>query len=144
MALTLVAGLCKAQILFKKLCQTFDHAALLLGSVSATESGYRGQDSINIRSGGLQRAVPEGVVDKLSGFLRFQALCADDLIQILLLLLIDEILPIPLHYSICVDGADRFLCIGIRQMASGPVIAFMVLFVIKNSPFATNQPKRQL
>ena len=46
---------------------------------------------------GGSRNAPEGVVDNFLGLRRFQALCADNLIQFLFLLLMDKVLPIPFH-----------------------------------------------
>lgn len=128
MALTLAAGLRNTQILLKKLCQTFDHAALLLGSVSAAKSEYRGQDSVNIRSGSLQRAVPEGVVNKFLGFLWLQSLCADDLVQILFHLFVDKVLPIPLHYNTGVFSSNSSNCVASAFSSSGSMTSSISSF----------------
>lgn len=56
-------------------CQQFcDDSLLLFSSAAATEPGHGRHQFINIRTGGLDRTITEGNLDKLTGLLFFQVL----------------------------------------------------------------------
>ena len=67
-----------AEILLKESFQLVNDALLLLFPVSAAKAADRGHELINIRADSLHLAIPEGIFQKLPGFLRLQLFICND------------------------------------------------------------------
>ena len=83
-----------AEIFLKEALQLLYHSLLFLLPVATPEAGHRREYLVNIGSRSSHRSISESIRHKLVGFVRFQVLTCDILIQFVLLTLLFICLPL--------------------------------------------------
>lgn len=94
----------------KESFELINHSLLFLGSGTATataKSGHRRHQFIDIRSGGLDLAIPEGIFQKLAGFRFAKFFVSDDLRQFFLSLLCHKTMPLFQYILHIVDAGNK-------------------------------------
>ena len=92
-----------AEIFFKKSLQLLNYGLLLL-SVATTEAGHCWEYLVNIGSRCAYSSITESIRHKLVGFVCFQVLTCDNLIQFVLLTLL--FICLPLEQKIGIHNSD--------------------------------------
>ena len=90
-----------SEIFLKKDLQLLYHILLFLLPVATTEAGHCWEYLVNICSRSSHRSISESIRHKLVGFVRFQVLTCDILIQVVLLTLLFICLPLEQKIGIC-------------------------------------------
>ena len=102
-------NLYKTEVLLKEDHQFLNDTLLLSSSIPTTKTGNRRHDLIDIRTGCLESAIPEGLVDKSLCFFLLKFFLANECCKVCFLLLINEFAPVLVNLGGSIARVNKVL-----------------------------------